>query len=1200
MKKISHSNKKTLNCLFSLLLILSILFSSIPPLPVFAHNSDFLGVNDIEAEKNNQDNALQDKADENIVADGNRFKIEFENGIHYVNDSKYPGEPITLFCMNNLLHWPHTTGQINKVPDYLEGYLKPEDFNSPKEYNDCMRKLEKLLYAGYPYNGKKLYKIVDNVDNYIPTEEQFNEMLITSPELKTAFPYLGNHRFTLQDENNEEYMTILINFIQDVFLLHDGDTTKNNLTYSDIVSMPFYKAAYCLVNSSQESVLERFALLYPGRYFVTKSQAYDSTQMALYKLLNDYGVADNDIDDLSTFELGKILLQYAESDAPFMNYEPNNDEIEIQGDSTFTYNPQDRMWYSGVLKINEPEEYNGLYNLELQEGFTVKSVASTYDNIKHVYGNEEFILVSDKRPTDEKNFKITSEFYYSKELRQYSPSENISFDGKSFQNMVGSVVRKKAISFSKDYNADKTGDLEVTKTVVGDEYDKTREFTFVVTLPEHKINGSYGDMEFVNGVSTFTLQDGERKKALYLPAGAKYEVVENDNDGYIVTSTGSTGNIKNNETIQVSFTNKTETQMSISKLWNDNNDQDGIRPDNIEVQLYADGETYESVVNLDVNNNWTYTWASLPKFKDGKEISYEVKEVNVPNGYTSKVEKNDGGNFILINSHDPATVNKIVNKLWNDNNNQDGIRPDSIQVQLFADGETIASIKLDSKNNWTHTWTALPKFKDGKEISYEVKEVNVPNGYTSKIEKNDDGNFIITNSHTPDTVDKAVNKLWNDNNDQDGIRPDSIEVQLYANGEAIGSIVNLDNNNKWTYTWTALPKFKDGKEISYKVKEVNVPNGYTSKVEKNDDGNFILTNSHTPDTVDKAVNKLWNDNNDQDGIRPDSVQVQLYANGEAIGSIKLDGKNNWRYTWTSLPKFKDGKEISYEVKEVNVPNGYTSKIEKNDDGNFIITNNHTPDTVDKAVNKLWNDNSDQDGIRPDSIEVQLYANGEAIGSIVKLDDKNNWRYTWTSLPKFKDGKEISYEVKEVNIPNGYTSKIEKNDDGNFILTNSHDPATVNKIVNKLWNDNNNQDGIRPDSIQVQLYANEEAIGSIVNLDNNNKWTYTWASLPKFKDGKEISYEVKEVAIPNGYTSKIEKNDDENFTITNSHDPDTVDKKTNNPSKPQNNDNLSNGTGGTLQQTGDYNNIVLLVTILISSSVFVVLLGKKLKINRNKE
>ena len=126
-----------------------------------------------------------------------------------------------------------------------------------------------------------------------------------------------------------------------------------------------------------------------------------------------------------------------------------------------------------------------------------------------------------------------------------------------------------------------------------------------------------------------------------------------------------------------------------------------------------------------------------------------------------------------------------------------------------------------------------------KEITYSIK-VDVANGYADKVEIGQDGNFTLTNTHAVELIDKSVTKVWNDNNNQDGIRPTEVKVQLYANDKAVGEEVTLNADNKWSHTFTGLAKFDGGKEITYSIKEVDVANGYTDTVEISDDGNFVI------------------------------------------------------------------------------------------------------------------------------------------------------------------------------------------------------------------------------------------------------------------------------------------------------------------------------------------------------------------------
>ena len=207
-----------------------------------------------------------------IVEDSKGTQILFENGIHYIIDQEYDYK-VPLFCMNNKLHWPHHTSDMGnvQVPNYTEGYLTQDDFSSSKDYDECMRRLSKLLYAGYPYNGERLYKIVDDVDSYIPTETEFNEMLIVPPALQKAFPFLGHHAFSYQDwaAQDKEHLNMLSEFISSVGRLYPNGQTETGLTYSDITAMPFYKASLCMLNATEnDDPLRVFTYFYPGSYFL--------------------------------------------------------------------------------------------------------------------------------------------------------------------------------------------------------------------------------------------------------------------------------------------------------------------------------------------------------------------------------------------------------------------------------------------------------------------------------------------------------------------------------------------------------------------------------------------------------------------------------------------------------------------------------------------------------------------------------------------------------------------------------------------------------------------------------------------------------------------------------------------------------------------------------------------------------------------
>lgn len=81
-------------------------------------------------------------------------------------------------------------------------------------------------------------------------------------------------------------------------------------------------------------------------------------------------------------------------------------------------------------------------------------------------------------------------------------------------------------------NTLKTGGLTVKKAVSGPGKHDRDSFQVKVQLDDlaegKKVNGTYGDMTFVDGVCTFELKDGAGKTATGLPVGLGYHITETD------------------------------------------------------------------------------------------------------------------------------------------------------------------------------------------------------------------------------------------------------------------------------------------------------------------------------------------------------------------------------------------------------------------------------------------------------------------------------------------------------------------------------------------------------------------------------------------------------------------------------------------------------------------------------------------------
>ena len=584
-----------------------------------------------------------------------------------------------------------------------------------------------------------------------------------------------------------------------------------------------------------------------------------------------------------------------------------------------------------------------------------------------------------------------------------------------------------------------------------------------------------------------------------------------------------------------------ETSVSVKKVWNDSNNQDGIRPDSVTVQLYADGKASGAPVDLNAANNWSHTWSGLAKKANKTDIKYTVDEVSVPADYTKTVSTNEAKTeYVITNTHVTETTEATVKKVWNDSNDQDGKRPAELTVNLMNGNTVVRTVTLNAGNNWTAKVTGLAKKANGTDIAYSWSEGSMPTGYSLTDTSVDGTVTTLTNTYAPEETSVSVRKVWDDSSNQDGIRPASVTVQLYADGKANGAPVDLNAANNWSHTWSGLAKKANKTDIKYTVDEVSVPEGYTKTVRANEaKTEYVITNTHVTETTEATVKKVWNDSNDQDGKRPAKLTVNLMNGNTVVSTVTLSEENGWEATVSNLPKKENGTVISYSWSEGSMPEGYSLEGSVTSGTVTTLTNKYAPEETSVSVRKVWTDSDNQDGIRPDSITVQLKADGKESGEPVELNEANNWTHTWNGLAKKASGTEIEYSVDEVSVPGGYTKTVTANENKTeYTITNTHETEKTEATVKKVWNDSNNQDGTRPVELTVNL-MNGNAVVDTVTLKEANDWSATVGNLEKKAGGKDIEYTWTEGSMPEGYKLTDTRKNGTVTTLTNTYAPEKV-------------------------------------------------------------
>ena len=403
--------------------------------------------------------------------------------------------------------------------------------------------------------------------------------------------------------------------------------------------------------------------------------------------------------------------------------------------------------------------------------------------------------------------------------------------------------------------------------------------------------------------------------------------------------------------------------ITVKKLWKDHAGLAITEPvTSVDVELLKDGAVVEEK-KLTAANAWTVTFDNLEKANAaGVDYVYTVREKGLDasneiklNGawYKATTSGSMDAGFTVTNRKVltltpmiPATTKLTVSKEWG-GLSQANANKESVKLRLFKNGVATAQEKvLDKNNNFKASFDNLPD-------TDAVNGVNTKNVYTVK-EVDADGNVLnagdkiklgdkeytvsydgakVKNTLVNPKIKLQGEKIWDDANNQDGIRPDEVTIKLIANGTDTGKTAKATKAGNWEYKFENLAKYDaNGNEINYTVKEVSVQ-GYESRI-----NGMTVTNIHKPAKIDIPVKKMWNDNNNAKGIRPQSIHIKLLADGIKVKEADVTAADNWKHKFDNMPKFKDGKLIKYTIEE-DMVTSYKSKI-TGDETEFTVTNTY--------------------------------------------------------------------------------------------------------------------------------------------------------------------------------------------------------------------------------------------------------------------
>jgi len=288
--------------------------------------------------------------------------------------------------------------------------------------------------------------------------------------------------------------------------------------------------------------------------------------------------ADNgweaEVDGLEVLkEDGKTEYKYSVNEENVSGYDSNvveSEETDAAGDGgkVKVFTITNTKTETGSLKVSKTVEGNGAdrnkafkFKVELKNGGNPVSGVYPLDGTA---GSKTGTIVFDENgmasfelPDGESivitglpvgaDYTVTENAY-----KDYKPSDNGKYNGKIETGKTGEI------SVVNTY--DEKYDISVSKTVKGNQGDKSKNFEFVLKLTgsdglvvpgsvDVEKNGNFETMKVVDGEVKFTLSHGEKIIFKKLPAGAKYEVTETVTDGYKMTCDNNSGVLRTNANI---------------------------------------------------------------------------------------------------------------------------------------------------------------------------------------------------------------------------------------------------------------------------------------------------------------------------------------------------------------------------------------------------------------------------------------------------------------------------------------------------------------------------------------------------------------------------------------------------------------------------------------------------------------------------
>ncbi|MCD7884020.1 MAG: Cna B-type domain-containing protein, partial [Lachnospiraceae bacterium] len=826
-------------------------------------------------------------------------------------------------------------------------------------------------------------------------------------------------------------------------------------------------------------------------------------------------------------------------------------------------------------------------------------------------------LAPDASTTFDVEYAVTADDVAAGTVTNAVTAEAVDTDGEEVTDTADVTVD------TREYGA--PGGLTITKTISVSSGDVTDEmnadtFTFTVTGPTDlytSLNrgGSTGDVTIDYTVSsagssgseqrTTTLTSGSRSFTISgikngetvtittaLPTGS-YTVTETTdsgntytytvriNDGISAIGTASaSATLEKDSTVSYTATNVPETTtVSVTKVWNDNDDAYGLRPTSVTVYV-KNGTDIGDTLTIS-GSTWTATSKNLPKYDSARNlITYTVEEESV-SGYNTSYTTLSAGSYQITNTLDAGSL--------------------TITKNVVSPNTTIAS-----DTTFTVRVYGFTSASAGKTVTAAVKNSDGSSG-------TDISGTVTKDTGTTGAATGTTNYY--------------VEFTLLAgqtltlSSLPVGSYTVVETGTSGSYSWTTTYDAADGiytvttgdtaaAVITNTITGTVVLNGTKTW---NDGSNLNNSHDNASEIVLKVSRKSAKADSKRETLTEDTDYVVVWDGNsyKIYASSSSDGNSG--ITYTELPKYDSGGYLyTYTVsEEINSSYVYTTTSSTSGDG---LTTDFT-NTIQNPGKAVKVENGGTCAAVGDILTYTIvYKNFSttALGEFTIVDTLDSsvtyvadsytvvnttadataslsvgtgspTTLTWT-ISGLGAGEmvTVTFQAKVTSVPAG--GSIE-----NTAVANGFDTNTVTTPVSqitisgtKTWEDSEDTSA-RPTYPNLTIYLLENDSTAQIETQRDDStdsyyiewtqkdkytWTYTISNVPKYdSNGDEITYTVVE-EVPDGYTASSETETGETDSDGNVTEADFTNTYQN-PSKKV--DQTSAAVGDTLTYTITYYN-----------------------------